>query len=405
MVASSLKDDERGLLYSAALDAERLLPATLLYGANASGKSNLLDSLAFMRRAVLDSHRLGTPGGGVQRKPFALDNTSRATPSKFDIDFVVHGIRYHYGFEANDEAYTSEGLYAFPNNHRQKLFERTGTRFSFGRNLRGHNELIRGLTRANSLFLSAAAQNDHKQILAITEFFSSIHVDTDMGRAERDLGFALVSQISDKRVMAFLGNTGTGIVAYKITDAWEDSRAKEIYSRLVKVFAGDVGASPMLEAIRNDESEYIKLGHEAVGADPVFFTVDRESAGTRRMLALLGPIFRALDHGGIVAVDELNAHLHTKACEAIVALFSDPQSNPAGAQLIATTHDTNLLSSSYIRRDQVWLVEKDGRGASHLYPLTDIRTRAGDNIEKGYLQGRFGAVPFAGPVPALNTGS
>jgi len=90
--------------------------------------------------------------------------------------------------------------------------------------------------------------------------------------------------------------------------------------------------------------------------------------------------------------------LHTLACEQVIALFQSPKTNPKGAQLIATTHDTNLLKSEMLRRDQVWFTEKDDEGATHLYPLTDIHTRKGDNIEKGYLQGRFGAVPFAGSV-------
>jgi hypothetical protein len=97
-----------------------------------------------------------------------------------------------------------------------------------------------------------------------------------------------------------------------------------------------------------------------------------------------------------MVVDELDASLHTQACEALLALFASPKTNPKGAQLIATTHDTNLLRSPLLRRDQVWFTEKDGEGATHLYPLTDFRTRKGDNLERGYLQGRYGAIPFAG---------
>ena len=107
---------------------------------------------------------------------------------------------------------------------------------------------------------------------------------------------------------------------------------------------------------------------------------------------------KALDWGSIVIIDEIDSSLHTRACEQIIALFQSPKTNPKGAQLIATTHDTNLLNPDTLRRDQIWFTEKDGEGATHLYPLTDIHTRKGDNIEKGYLQGRFGAVPFAGSV-------
>jgi len=120
-----------------------------------------------------------------------------------------------------------------------------------------------------------------------------------------------------------------------------------------------------------------------------------ESAGTRWLADRLGPIFAALDHGGLIAIDEFGANVHTLAAEAVLGLFASKETNPKGTQLIVATHDTNLLSSHHIRRDQVWLTEKDEGGATMLTPLTDIRTRKGDDIEKGYLQGRFGAIPFA----------
>ncbi|OBP73266.1 hypothetical protein BAE42_14135 [Mesorhizobium loti] len=142
----------------------------------------------------------------------------------------------------------------------------------------------------------------------------------------------------------------------------------------------------------------------ASGGKQVFFNLDKESAGTRRLLALLAPIFAALDHGGLIVIDEIDASLHTRACEAILALFSSTEFNANGAQLIATTHDTNILSSNLLRRDQIWFCEKGDTGETALFPLTDLRTRATDNIEKGYLQGRFGAIPFAGsPSQLLKT--
>ncbi len=129
--------------------------------------------------------------------------------------------------------------------------------------------------------------------------------------------------------------------------------------------------------------------------------LDRESAGTRRLLILLDFAFRELDEGVPLLVDELDASLHTHACEAVLRLFCSPRSNPKGAQLLATTHNTNLMSLSALRRDQLWFTQKDAYGATKLYPLTDIRTRKSDNLEKGYLQGRYGAVPFNDPLSTL----
>src|ERR1700730_12198472 len=163
LVASSLDDNAAGLIDSPAAAGDRLLPAVVIYGANASGKSNLISAFNFMRGAVLYSHSRGEPGGRISRSPFLLDATTTKTPSVFDVDFIIEGVRYHYGYEASDEAFVAEWLSAFPNGRRQTMFEREGGKFSFGRSLRGRNKLISELTRPNSLYISAAAQNDHEE--------------------------------------------------------------------------------------------------------------------------------------------------------------------------------------------------------------------------------------------------
>jgi len=117
-------------------------------------------------------------------------------------------------------------------------------------------------------------------------------------------------------------------------------------------------------------------------------------AGHRRLLLGLSRLYRARDEGTPLAIDELDASLHTLAGAEVLKLFCSPETNPKGAQLIATTHDTNLMRSSSLRRDQLWFTQKDAKGATELYPLTDFKTRWGDNFELGYLQGRYGAVPF-----------
>jgi AAA15 family ATPase/GTPase len=126
--------------------------------------------------------------------------------------------------------------------------------------------------------------------------------------------------------------------------------------------------------------------------------INKESSGTIQMLKILFPIFIALEIGLLVVIDEFASRLHTRAAEVILSLFNNKETNPKGAQLIVATHDTNLLNAKGLRRDQVWFTEKDEGGATHLYPLTDIETRKGDNLEKGYLQGRYGAIPFAGSL-------
>jgi AAA15 family ATPase/GTPase len=174
-----------------------------------------------------------------------------------------------------------------------------------------------------------------------------------------------------------------------------DDRVKEFQREIEGIMKKLFNPTP--EVFLDDGPRYtVKLSHINRYGNSVEFDFEDESDGTRRLFSLLVHIFRALDTGATIFIDELSASLHTLAGEALLALFSSPTTNPKGAQLIATTHDTNLLRSSLLRRDQIWFTEKDREGSTHLYPLTDIRTRKGDNIERGYLQGRYGAIPFAG---------
>ena len=386
--ASSLKDPDAGLIACAATPVGSVVPAAVIYGANASGKSNFVDALETMRRMVLHSQTRGKPDGGVPRRPFALDPACANSPSRFDIDFVLDGERYHYGFEVSDAAFESEWLWVFPKSYRRVLFGRDGDEFHFGRGLRGQNNVIKKLTRRNSLYLSAAAQNSHEQLSKVYAYFESIRGDRNIAVP----GFAVSETLSaddpDGRVIDFLGRMDTGVVGWrrKSIDLPED--AMEFHAEISQIFKK---RDPGFEM--DFASTALEFAHKGRKGKEVYFQLDWESAGTRRLAILLGPIFRALDDGAPIVIDELDASLHTQAAEAVLGLFSSPETNPKGAQIVATTHDTNLMNSPILRRDQIWFTETDESGATRLYPLTDIRTRKGDNIERGYLQDRYGATP------------
>lgn len=401
LAASSLTDDETRLIDCAMAPNGQVLPAAVIYGANASGKSNFVAALDFVRDAILLSHRKGEPGGSIPRKPFLLDPACAERPSIFAIDFVVDGVRYYYGFEASDKTFEAEWLYTFPNNRRQTLFEREGKNFKFGQKLKGRNKVISDLTRPNSLFLSAAAQNDHKHLSKVAEFFKSLRVDTNILVEGAAASINFEEDEVDSRVIKFLDKIGTGVVDYRRQEK-ELTEENLIFRRGIVSLLQQTTKKPIeFDLVKDGKEITIELAHRGLDGEPVFFNLNRESAGTRRLLLLLGRVFRVLDEGAIMVIDELDASLHTQACEKVLELFSSPAENPKGAQIIATTHDTNLLRSPLLRRDQVWFTEKDDEGATHLYPLTDIRTRKDDNIAKGYLQGRFGAIPFPGPASRL----
>lgn len=392
LVASSLKDFEDGLIDTEALRDLRVLPAIIIYGANASGKSNLIDALSTMKTIVLDSHSKGKPGGKIPRRKFALRSECGHEPTSMEAEFVVEGIRYQYGFEFFDDKVEAEWLFSYPHGRRRSLFEREKNKFVFGRSLKGQNRVISALTRRNSLFVSAATQNDHEDLVRINNFFQDLEIERSVSLIGPQVSFAIGEHGVDERAVRFLGEIGTGVVDYRRSSVPIPDEINRMRKAIEKALSEAVGDDFSLGD--DDTEEKIQLGHETIDGAAEYFDLDWESAGTRRLLVLMGRVFRALDEGATIIVDELDASLHTHACEAVLALFSSRSTNPLGAQMIATTHDTNLLRSSFLRRDQIWFTEKDRRGATEVFPLTDIATRRGDNIETGYLQGRFGALPF-----------
>lgn len=395
---SSLKDHEEGLIESEVAPNGSVLPAVVIYGPNASGKSNFIDAIGAMRAMVLWSQTKGEPDGGVPPcRPFKLDEISSDGVSRFDMDFVVDGVRYHYGFETSPVAFQSEWLYAFPKSHRRTLFERECDIYHFGRELKGQNNSIAGFTRPNSLYLSAAAQNGHKQLSRIFLFFRSILGERNIAVPGGTASAQMTKKGElDQRVIDFLKEIKTGIIDYRLkeTERSEEDRAvRRELAEVLKRFRGNRGS---IETDDDDKKVTFELAHRGQDGEPVYLEMERESAGTRRLLVVLSRTYQVLDEGHLLYVDELDASLHTQASEAVLKLFCSPKYNTKGAQLIATTHDTNLLKSSVLRRDQVWFTEKDPGGATQLYPLTDVRTRRGDDLRRGYLQGRYGAVPLTG---------
>ena len=379
-----------------------VLPLALIYGANASGKSNLVEAIHFMRRMVLNSHSKGEPGGGVPVQPFRLHNAHHHAPSRFEIDFVVDGMRYHYGFEASDKAFEQEWLYAFPGARPQLWFDRSGDKFRFGRELKGQKRIVADMVRPNSLLVSVGAQNDQAQLSKVYTYFRSIGGVQILAPGAQALANLLpTAGTLDSRVIDFLKDIRTGVVDYRVNELELSPRTQEFTRKLATVIRETFGPDVLGSDFERDQKVALELGHRANGDEIIYFELEAESAGTRRLLVILSSAFDAIDAGTLLCIDEVNASLHTQASEALLQRFCSRKHNPEGAQLIATTHDTNLLTSPALRRDEIWLTEKDDEGATHLYPLTDIETRVGDNLEKGYLQGRYGAVPFANPESTL----
>jgi uncharacterized protein len=386
LVAGPLNDRTNGVLEVPGLK-ERVLPVAAIYGANASGKTTVLRALQFTDRVIHDSHRLWEPEQPIPLEPFAGEGSE--TPTRFVVDFIHAGVRHQYGFAVNSAAVLEEWMHVYPNGKKQTWFNRrAGSPISFGEKLAGENRVIEQLTRNNSLFLSAAAQNNHEMLLPVYNWFWNTF---RFVVGERNVVSRLTAEMcndSETRagIVRLLNVADLGIADLSITAGKAPEKLGE---------KGSTSWEEIARSMLPDEAtrKTVKLLHRINGR-LLPFDLEQESAGTLAYLALLEPLVEALGTGGVICVDELDSSLHPLIATEIMRFFEDPAQNPKGAQLIFNTHDTNLLNTGILRRDQIWFTEKDAKGESHLYPLTDFKPRREENLESGYLQGRYGAIPF-----------
>ena len=405
LVASSLKDSPEAVTKVEGLNLG-LVRVAAIYGANASGKSNVIKALAYMSSAVQNSQRQWAPLGPIPREPFLLDPQSRLDPSSFEVDLLIDGVRFHYGFTLNDREILEEWLDAYPIGRRQMWFKRKQKTFTFGPKLDGNNDAIERLTRPNSLFLSAAVQNNHERLLPIYKWFAEDLTQVGKERAQVRLETAKMCQDETLKtsILRMLRIADLGVIGLDVREEDLIQPTAEGGHPAGRVFKEEVDdALTKLFAKLKEEGRTISekkhvlaLIHQGAAKVGVSLGEGSESEGTLAFFGLLGPAIRAVNSGGTICVDELDASLHPLLALEVVRLFNDPKRNPRGAQIIFTTHDTNILDRASLRRDQIWFTEKDAEGGTHLYPLTDFKPRKNENLERGYLQGRYGAVPFIG---------
>lgn len=400
IASNSLKDQQAELIPFG--DRLNILPAVIVYGANASGKTTMLTALRNIRKHVIDSASSLKPGQRIPRSPFRLSSDGNNKPTRYDCDFIIDDTRHHYGFEFLGDIYIQEWLYAYPEGQPRLMFSRGEDGFSFGRHLKGQNRVIESLTRSNALFVSTAAQNAHPYLTKVYNYFKDkikfLGCSSDHDDVERTLP---ESGELDSRIIHFLQIADTGIHAATIKKrrVSEESKSitKQIFDALSTVLPPDVPAQALEKA--NNRRE-LRFGHVGKDIDNlVYLPLQQESRGTIRLVQLLIMALEVLDDGGLLIVDELDSSLHTVLAREFIRMFNH-QSSTSRGQLLASTHDTNLLADNTVRRDQVWLAQKTPWGETELSPLTDIRTRKDDNLERLYLQGRLGALPSA-PLDAM----
>lgn len=369
----------------------RLLRSVAICGANASGKTNVIRALEFMRAMVVGSAQHQESARLIFR-PFMLDEGSRIAPTRFEVTFLQEGVRYQYGFEFSEERVLSEWLHAYPSGLPRTYFERDVAKpqeFEFGPLFKGEKHRLTPLTRPNALFLSVAAQFNHPELTPVYAWFRD-KLTCLMGAGDRfDLvGYTIERSHRDPaflvKVVRMLESSDTGIADFQVER-----------TKLPAVEIEDPRTKIKLKLGGEDQEGFkFNLFHRAQGK-PVSLPFEDESLGTQRILAYAGPFIDVLERGATIVVDELEQSLHPLLVLEILRLFHNPETNPKGAQILFTTHLPLLMDQDLIRRDQIWFTEKSSTGATSLFPLTDFKPRTGkyESILKGYLSGRYGAVP------------
>ena len=378
----------------------RLLRSVVVYGPNAAGKSNLVQAIAFMKRFVLSSAKESQEGEKIDVTPFLFNRQGSRNSSEFELLFIQDGIRYQYGFAVNSKRVTGEWLFAYPEGRAQKWFERNFDPetqediWYFGPKLTGRRKVWQEATRSNALFLSTAIQLNNEQLKPIFNWFDhKLHV---IGQGENPHpGFSTgecEEEEKKKKILKFMNAADlsiTDIFLEKKEFSTKDLPAEmpqNIKEEISKELDGKKLTSLFFMHPSSDTGEDVAL------------EFDEESAGTRKLFALAGPWLDVLNNGLVLFVDELDTSLHPLLVRFLLNLFHNPETNRHNAQLFFTTHDTTVLDQSLMRRDQVWFVEKDAENATRLYPLSDYKPRKGEALQKGYLYGRYGALPFPGEL-------
>jgi len=379
--------------------APHLLKSVAIYGANASGKSNLIKALFFATGLVLTS-ATRQQGDKIPLVPFKLDAETVREPSEFEFVFMLNGQRFVYGFAADTERVHEEWLTAaLPRRKPKALFRRFADgAMQFGTSWKGEKSKIRKLTRPNALFLSVAAQFNHPTVEPVFAWFKDgIKSISEQPEIESEMRFTIRLLSRDLGFLEFLRRlVGAADLAIERVEMERRAVTEEVRQGLSEA-VGEAQAAALFPRGMESLTEIIVLRslHRANdGSEVAFEMAFEESEGTIRLFSVAGPWFYVLNRGCVLLVDELDAHLHPHLTRFLLGLIHQSKTS----QLIFTTHDCSLLDPDLFRRDQIWFTEKDKSGATDLYSLGDIAVRKDENFRIGYLKGRYGGIPFVGDL-------
>ena len=378
-VSTQLKESfaEPNDLYDLSDTGISLVRSAIIYGANASGKSNVLKAFAFYKRFITDSFKDSQAGEVIDVENFRLNATTIDEPTSLEATFTDGEYIYRYGFEVDSQKVQMEWLYRRVCKKRAKeveLFYREDDVTSVHPKSQLLQELVnKKMVRSNALLLSTAAQFNETTAVSILRWLSDTQVL-----------FCSEDEVLWQNAIKYL----------------DDEKLRERITAFARY--ADLGIENITKIDNRIVSRHRQYDDEGREVNNVAFSFSRnESEGTIKYFSLAYPIIDALDNGKRVVIDELDSRLHPLLVKRIIALFNDARTNPKGAQLLFTAHDTYLLSAGLFRRDQVWFTQKDNFGATELYSLAEYKVRSTSPFERDYLLGKYGATPLIGDMESI----
>ena len=387
----------------------KLLPSVAIYGKNGGGKSNIIRAFWLAVQFIRNAQRTQHEKASIPVHPFLLDDISADMPSSFEFQYVLDGVRYVYGFSATKTEVTEEYLFHAPKRQKALVFSRTGQTFSFRENPeKKRRQLISEAVAPNQLYFAVACtMNETACIEAMRWFREAIFFSRDYTDIPEQLltyqeDPAMLQSISNYARMADVGIQDMKFEV-KDTDLIDEKKfppdlpegIKTALVQFMKALADAPNASETKLRLGEINAVSFHRGIDRDGKAALYeLQLSDESDGTRKLMALAPAIVRVLSSGGLLLVDELEKEMHPMLVELVVSKFQSPVSNPNHAQLIFTTHNTELLSMELLRKDQLYFVDKSRKnGASTLYSISEFGTGTNENIRKGYLMGKYGATP------------
>ena len=364
----------------------KVLKSAVIYGANGSGKSNFIDAISFVKNLVVNSitHQ---PGQGIRQIPHKLSGLG--SESTYQVQFVIKGIRYVFGFSLKNLLVSEEYLYYFPNGRQAKIFDRKDEKFTVGSKFRGKFSSCKDVLKPNRLLLSCAANfTAVEEVADAFSFFNNELVVYGAENQDNWMNYSLYQINSNEKmkrvVLSLMQDLGMGVKDIKVSIDQKKMESIELPPFLTDEFKN------MLLQTKVDAIT-AKVVYEKFETD----LLQDESTGVRKLFALLCPMIDILINGKVLLCDELESSLHEALVYELVKLFMTIKTDKF-AQIIFTTHETGLLNLDLFRRDQIWFTEMEGTDRStDLYSLAEIKNvRKDDNFGKGYITGKYGAIPM-----------